>query len=122
MKKYPLAFCFLVLGFYYSNPLFAYYDADILSVRYNSVCCGIPSVAQVRNYLNQFAIKQKLTSFELEYNMFGYEGDGDLMIRVDKLSVEQKKELIAGLQSVIEGQNRFRTETSGYIEFNPDLH
>ncbi|MDQ1095532.1 MULTISPECIES: hypothetical protein [Chryseobacterium] len=115
MKKILITSCIFSFVFFFGQK-----SANYLQVGYASVCCGTPSEKPVMDYLNSFKKKNKVSSLEiLKHSGLGREGEYNLYIGTDKLSVPQRTSLVKGLKAVVDAQNNSRKQDSdGLVNFN----
>ena len=104
-----------------STFFFAQKSENYLQIGYASICCGTPSDKPMMNYLTQFQKKSKIKSLEVyRQSGLGREGEYNLYVGTDQLSVAQKAGFITGLKATINAQNNSRKKNSdGMVNFDP---
>lgn len=110
----------LTIAIFGCTLLFGQKSENYLTVGYSSVCCGTPSDKPVTDYLNQFKSKNKIKSLEVyKQTGLGREGEYNLYIGTDRLTMTQKASLIKGLKATVDAQNNARRKDSdGMVNFN----
>lgn len=110
----------LTIAIFGCSLFFGQKSENYLTVGYASVCCGTPSDKPVTDYLNQFKSKNKIKSLEVyKQTGLGREGEYNLYIGTDRLTITQKASLIKGLKATVDAQNNARRKDSdGMVNFN----
>lgn len=118
MKKIILTAALFCFTFFYSQK-----NQNYLQIGYASVCCGPPSEKPVISYLKEFKKKNQIKSLEiLIQNGMGREGEFNVYVGTDYLSVNQKSRLIRGLMATVSNQNNRREQKSnGLVNFNSEI-
>ncbi|MDC8099567.1 hypothetical protein [Chryseobacterium rhizosphaerae] len=118
MKKIILTAALFCFTFFYSQK-----NQNYLQIGYASVCCGPPSEKPVISYLKEFKKKNQIKSLEiLIQNGMGREGEFNVYVGTDYLSVNQKSRLIRGLMATVSNQNNRREQKdNGLVNFNSEI-
>ncbi|MBL3546445.1 hypothetical protein [Chryseobacterium sp. KMC2] len=118
MKKIILTAALSCFTFFYSQK-----NQNYLQIGYASVCCGPPSEKPVISYLKEFKKKNQIKSLEiLIQSGMGREGEFNVYVGTDYLSVNQKSRLIRGLMATVSNQNNRREQKSnGLVNFNSEI-
>ncbi|MDR6528488.1 hypothetical protein [Chryseobacterium rhizosphaerae] len=118
MKKIILTAALFCFTFFYSQK-----NQNYLQIGYASVCCGPPSEKPVISYLKEFKKKNQIKSLEiLIQSGMGREGEFNVYVGTDYLSVNQKSRLIRGLMATVSNQNNRREQKSnGLVNFNSEI-
>lgn len=118
MKKIILTAALSCFTFFYSQK-----NQNYLQIGYASVCCGPPSEKPVISYLKEFKKKNQIKSLEiLMQNGMGREGEFNVYVGTDYLSVNQKSRLIRGLMATVSNQNNRREQKdNGLVNFNSEI-
>ena len=115
MKKVLSAgalFCFTLF--------FSQKNQNYLKISYASVCCGPASEKPVISYLKEFKRKNQIRSLEiLMQKGLGKEGEFNIYVGTDFLSINQRSRLIRGLNAAVSNQNNGRKqESNGMVHFD----
>lgn len=115
MKKTFFILSLVCFGFF-----FAQKSENYLEISYNSICCGTPSTDPVMNYISLFQKKNKTKPFEIfRQSGLGREGEFKLFVGTDQLSPKIKTKFTAGLQDVVNSQNKTNSKTNkGKVDFS----
>ena len=118
MKKIILTAALSCFTFFYSQK-----NQNYLQIGYASVCCGPPSEKPVISYLKEFKKKNQIKSLEiLIQSGMGREGEFNVYVGTDYLSVNQKSRLIRGLMATVSNQNNRREQKdNGLVNFNSEI-
>jgi hypothetical protein len=118
MKKIILTAALFCFTFFYSQK-----NQNYLQIGYASVCCGPPSEKPVISYLKEFKKKNQIKSLEiLIQSGMGREGEFNVYVGTDYLSVNQKSRLIRGLMATVSNQNNRREQKdNGLVNFNSEI-
>lgn len=116
MKKILLAAALFCSTFFFSQK-----NQNYLKIGYTSVCCGTASEKPVISYLKEFKRKNQIRSLEiLMQKGMGREGEFELYVGTDFLTVNQRKRLIRGLTASVSNQNNNKKSPNiGNITFDP---
>ncbi|WP_347217501.1 hypothetical protein [Chryseobacterium sp.] len=116
MKKVLLAATLFCSAF-----LFSQKNQNYLKIGYTSVCCGPASEKPVIIYLKEFKRKNQIKSLEILIQRgLGREGEFELYVGTDFLTINQNKRLVRGLTAVISNQNNNKKqENIGTVFFDP---
>ncbi|RXM50352.1 MULTISPECIES: hypothetical protein [unclassified Chryseobacterium] len=115
MKKVLLAAALFCATFF-----FAQKNQNYLKISYTSVCCGPASEKPVISYLKEFKRKNQIRSLEiLMQKGMGREGEFELYVGTDFLSINQRKRLIRGLTASVSNQNNNKkSQNIGTVNFD----
>lgn len=116
MKKVLLAAALFCSTFFFSQK-----NQNYLKIGYTSVCCGPASEKPVVSYLKEFKRKYQIRSLEILIQRgLGREGEFQLYVGTDFLTINQKKRLVRGLTAVVSNQNsNKKQEDIGIVFFDP---
>ncbi|WP_336963041.1 hypothetical protein [Chryseobacterium contaminans] len=116
MKKILLAAALFCSAFFFSQK-----NQNYLKISYSSVCCGPASEKPVISYLKEFKRKNQIRSLEiLMQKGMGREGEFELYVGTDFLTINQRKRLVRGLMASISNQNNNKkSQNIGNINFDP---
>ncbi|OCA79850.1 hypothetical protein BBH99_05235 [Chryseobacterium contaminans] len=116
MKKILLAAALFCSTFFFSQK-----NQNYLKISYSSVCCGPASEKPVISYLKEFKRKNQIRSLEiLMQKGMGREGEFELYVGTDFLTINQRKRLVRGLMASISNQNNNKkSQNIGNINFDP---
>ncbi|CAH0294081.1 MULTISPECIES: hypothetical protein [unclassified Chryseobacterium] len=118
MKKIIVTAALFCVTFFYSQK-----NQNYLQIGYASVCCGPPSEKPVISYLKEFKKKNQIKSLEiLIQGGMGREGEFNVYVGTDYLTVNQKSRLIRGLMATVSNQNNRREQKSnGIVNFDSEI-
>lgn len=118
MKKIIVTAALFCFTFFYSQK-----NQNYLQIGYASVCCGPPSEKPVISYLKEFKKKNQIKSLEiLIQGGMGREGEFNVYVGTDYLTVNQKSRLIRGLMATVSNQNNRREQKSnGIVNFDSEI-
>ncbi|MEJ5102853.1 hypothetical protein [Chryseobacterium sp. MYb328] len=115
MKKILLAASLFCFTFFLSQK-----NQNYLKIRYGSVCCGPASEKPVISYLKEFKRKNQIRSLEIFIEKgVGREGEYQLYVGTDFLTVNQRKRLVRGLTAAVSNQNNNKKQANtGNVGFD----
>lgn len=115
MKKVLLSAALFCSTFFFSQK-----NQNYLKIGYTSVCCGPASEKPVVSYLKEFKRKNQIRSLEiLMQKGMGREGEFELYVGTDFLSINQRKRLVRGLTASVSNQNNNKkSQNIGNINFD----
>ncbi|MGE8555744.1 MAG: hypothetical protein ACN6OB_17635 [Chryseobacterium jejuense] len=116
MKKILLAAALFCSTFFFSQK-----NQNYLKISYTSICCGPASEKPSISYLKEFKRKNQIRSMEiLMQKGMGREGEFELYVGTDFLTVNQRKRLVRGLTASVSNQNNSKkSQNIGNINFDP---